>query len=633
MRFVRLLSIALISVFVSINLSAIEVEQPPFDVPEPGNNENFRIVYYAVRDLQKLISDNPIGIGSVVFVGTDGKLTGDTTNFYWDDTNNRLGIGTSSPDSLLHIFSPIDFQVKLMDKSVNLGVGSLLDISARDTGQTYPWFVIQSSHSNNNRSNEFLRVHTAETGSSSILIRLTQGGSTDSPTNTRFIVESAGNVGIGTSSPDSRLEIEASGTGTNTGLSIGRSDGGQKFHITDVSSNLRIGSDDNGDGTVDVDIMTIEFGGDIGIGTTNPAAGLHVVDGEVRLQTDGAFYSLVNTAGTRRGLLQAAEALSAGVTLQSDQDGAVMRFITIGTSSYTWTSDGIERMRINAAGEVTIPGNVGIGTATPTALLHVAEDGSGTGPLVYIRNEGSGDPTLAFVPDSTLAGYMLGIDSSNLDNFKLSNSTSDLATNTLLQIAANGFMNILPIGAADVELEVSDGTTVGAGTIHRAASAAHSSRNIKSDIRQLSIIEKQLAYDDVKFLKPVEFRYKVCFANDSVTGDCLYRRDPKQKLRRGYLFEDAPQSIREERGKAIVIDDRLMNTELAMQIIIEKVEILEASARGSSIGQRVIPTPTLSSTVNDLMTENKRQQMEIENLKTKTITLENRIQRLELRPR
>jgi hypothetical protein len=41
--------------------------------------------------------------GSVVFAGASGTYTQDNANFFWDDTNNRLGIGISSPTALLHV--------------------------------------------------------------------------------------------------------------------------------------------------------------------------------------------------------------------------------------------------------------------------------------------------------------------------------------------------------------------------------------------------------------------------------------------------------------------------------------------------------------------------------------------------
>ena len=41
--------------------------------------------------------------GSVLFVGTGGIFAQDNANLFWDDTNNRLGIGTTSPQAALHV--------------------------------------------------------------------------------------------------------------------------------------------------------------------------------------------------------------------------------------------------------------------------------------------------------------------------------------------------------------------------------------------------------------------------------------------------------------------------------------------------------------------------------------------------
>lgn len=41
--------------------------------------------------------------GSVVFAGASGVYTQDNANFFWDDTNNRLGIGNASPNAKVHI--------------------------------------------------------------------------------------------------------------------------------------------------------------------------------------------------------------------------------------------------------------------------------------------------------------------------------------------------------------------------------------------------------------------------------------------------------------------------------------------------------------------------------------------------
>jgi hypothetical protein len=42
--------------------------------------------------------------GSVGFIGASGALLQDNANFFWDDTNNRLGLGTNSPTTALDVF-------------------------------------------------------------------------------------------------------------------------------------------------------------------------------------------------------------------------------------------------------------------------------------------------------------------------------------------------------------------------------------------------------------------------------------------------------------------------------------------------------------------------------------------------
>lgn len=41
--------------------------------------------------------------GSVLFAGSSGAISQDNANFFWDDTNNRLGIGTTSPGAQLEV--------------------------------------------------------------------------------------------------------------------------------------------------------------------------------------------------------------------------------------------------------------------------------------------------------------------------------------------------------------------------------------------------------------------------------------------------------------------------------------------------------------------------------------------------
>jgi hypothetical protein len=44
-----------------------------------------------------------ISSGSILFAGTGGVVSQDNSNFYWDNTNKRFGIGTNTPSTTFHI--------------------------------------------------------------------------------------------------------------------------------------------------------------------------------------------------------------------------------------------------------------------------------------------------------------------------------------------------------------------------------------------------------------------------------------------------------------------------------------------------------------------------------------------------
>jgi len=78
-----------------------------------GGTASRKITGQEIMNASKLnVGSTPIvsgTVGRLLFQGT-GNVLQQSSSLFWDGTNNRLGIGTSSPISPIHILSPIGQQ-------------------------------------------------------------------------------------------------------------------------------------------------------------------------------------------------------------------------------------------------------------------------------------------------------------------------------------------------------------------------------------------------------------------------------------------------------------------------------------------------------------------------------------------
>jgi hypothetical protein len=151
--------------------------------------------------------------------------------------------------------------------------------------------------------------------------------------------------------------------------------------------------------------------------------------------------------------------------------------------------------------------------------------------------------------------------------------TTSIATMTVMSLvtistASGAAMHVRPVGDPPVELVVSNGASTGGGTIHVASVVTTSSRRLKTDISYLGDEERRRAYDDVKGLKPVSFRYM------TMKGD-KFSRDRHAPLHRGLLYEEAPEGVRGP-GDSVSMTQRLLESELAFQELTRRLESLES---------------------------------------------------------
>ena len=237
--------------------------------------------------------------------------------------------------------------------------------------------------------------YTANTGSA-----VAAHAFADSSANVRAVITSAGNVGIGTSSPDSKLTISDatssvtpltidSGSGADTTRGIAMNVSGANYGRILVPSGSG-GAMAFWSGTIGAasERMRITSSGNVGIGSTNPIAQFHIVTGG-----DGIYIDRFTSAGGGADFIgrQASGTSSSPLATTSGSFIASLGARGYGTTGFSSNSRGLvsilagENWTDSATGtyiamhttanggttrtekiRITGDGNVGIGTTTPT---------------------------------------------------------------------------------------------------------------------------------------------------------------------------------------------------------------------------------------------------------------------------
>ena len=180
-----------------------------------------------------------------------------------------------------------------------------------------------------------------------------------------LVISSAGSVGIGTVSPATRLDVSGAGTGAAPAVS-GTTDPTTNFRAGRGTVGVDIGMIDNGTGYLqnrDISNFAVNYnfslqpnGGNVGIGTTGPAAG-YKLDAA---GAGGTGIRITDTSNTSSLRFQWADSTG---TITAAKDGAIATTINFNTQTAAGATT--NTLSLNA-------GNVGIGTTGPGARLEVA---------------------------------------------------------------------------------------------------------------------------------------------------------------------------------------------------------------------------------------------------------------------
>jgi len=302
----------------------------------------------------RLTNDGKLGLGTSSISGNDGTLIVEGSDGKHPIIKGNDGSGngfTLLADNYLSTESQLNLGLSHSGSNVvlsrNCKVSDVADdtyLSSQDVYTTKPAaFTLDEDG-----SFRFYNTNTSATRSVDSTVTLDE----------RMRIDSSGNVGIGTSSPQARAEISG---GLDNRLRINSTDGttsnnyGIDFSTAGtVRAGIRYNAGNNYlafYGYDNTERMRIDSSGNVGIGTNSATAKLDMSDVSRYTFNVGNAY-----------------------TLQTSVNAAVSAFVDDykNAAQHIWQISGSERMRIDSSG------NVGIGTSlpdtSPSTKLHIRED-------------------------------------------------------------------------------------------------------------------------------------------------------------------------------------------------------------------------------------------------------------------
>ena len=416
-------------------------------VVSAGNADGITIAASATSDTNYLLfadgtSGNAAYRGQIVYDHANDlmQLATAATAALTIDSSQRVGIGTASPSAPLSVAS-----------TASTYEGMELVTPSGDASGVFQ-FGVHDSGGISGRNIEFRRG--GSDGFDTLSLRITD----------------AGRVGINTTdTKNAMLYVEQDSASTAGGIQIGRYGGDAAWAISNVSSNLRFGVDNTADGTIDIDAMTIDYQGLVGIGTISPTSGysLDIANSSsanvyIRTTASSDTASSLAIEGYRSngsaGYLSRIEAKNRnGAVAVTQIDSETESVYNSGALVFKTASTGTmaERARIDANGDVAI-GRApytnyrftvqSADSSSSTYALQI-QNSLGYG-LIQARSDGqitTGNYTLSPYNNTTASAANMHVTSSGILQRSTSSAKYKTGVETIEDSYADAILNMRPV--------------------------------------------------------------------------------------------------------------------------------------------------------------------------------------------